>query len=120
MLGSPLAAHLNSPLLKALRADAVVPDHEIRHARVLRHCRAIRRCRETRNVVSLLISEGVVLRGKHETRRQTHDVPLEWARVRLVEVVDVEDNGTILPCEKAEVRQMGITAQLHNEPGVGH
>ena len=120
LLRSSLAAHLNSPLLKALRADAVVPDREIRHACVLRHRHAVRRRSEAGDVVGLLLGEGVVLSGEHEARGEPHDIPFKRTGIGLVEIIDVKDDRAILAGEHAEVRQVSIATQLHRQSGVGH
>ena len=48
-------------------------------------------------------------------RRQPEDVPFERARVGLVEVVDVEDEVALGGGVDAEVGEVGVAAELHQE-----
>ena len=57
--------------------------------------------------------------GDLDARGQALDVPLERAGKRLVEVVEVEDEVALGRREAAEVREMGVTAELHVEAGAG-
>src|SRR6185437_3162275 len=52
-----------------------------------------------------------------EARRQPFHVPLPRAGEGLVEIVDVEQHLPLRRAEQAEIRQVGITAQLHGDPG---
>ncbi len=55
--------------------------------------------------------------GHGEARRQSLHVPLERARMGLVEVVQAEHDVPIRTAEEPEVRQVRITAQLGVETG---
>ncbi len=55
----------------------------------------------------------VVAGRDDETRRQALDIPVERSGKRLVEVVEIEDQTPVGRCERAEVRQVGISAALH-------
>ena len=57
--------------------------------------------------------QAAVARGDLDARGQPLDVPLERARERLVEVVEVEDHPAVGPGERAEVAQVRVAAQLH-------
>ena len=67
--------------------------------------------------LALLLVEAAVAAGDGEAGGQPLHVPLERARKRLVEVVDAEHEPPIGRGERAEVRQMRITAQLHLQTG---
>ena len=54
-----------------------------------------------------------------EAGREPLDVPLPRTGQRLVEVVDVEQHPPLRGAEQAEVRQMGVAAQLHGDAGPG-
>ena len=45
------------------------------------------------------------------------DVPLPWARQRLVKVVDVEHERSLGAGELPEVADVGVAARLHPKPG---
>ena len=52
-----------------------------------------------------------------EARREPFHVPLERSGQRLVEVVEVEDERSLGRGEAADVREVGVAAQLHLEAG---
>ena len=54
-----------------------------------------------------------------EAGREPLDVPLPRTGQRLVEVVDVEQHPPLRGAEQAEVRQVGVAAQLHGDAGPG-
>ena len=54
-----------------------------------------------------------------EAGREPLDVPLPRTGQRLVEVVDVEQHPPLRGAEQAEVRQVGVAAQLHRDAGPG-
>ena len=68
----------------------------------------------------LLGVETAIAAGHGEARDESLDVPFERARQGLVEVVDAEHEPPIRRGERAEVREMRVTAELHVEPGPGH
>ena len=59
----------------------------------------------------------VVARGNEDADGQALDVPLPRTGQGLVEVVDVEDEAALGRCVEAEVREVGVAATLHIEPG---
>ena len=63
------------------------------------------------------LREAVVARRDREARREALDVVLERARQRLVEVVEVEQQLPLRRGERAEVRQVGVAAQLDLQAG---
>ena len=58
------------------------------------------------------VGEAPVAAGHLEAGRQALDVPLERSRQGLVEVVDVEVQAPLGGAEDAEVRQVGVAAEL--------
>ena len=61
----------------------------------------------------LLALEPVFAAGDREAGGEPLDVPLPWARQRLVEVVEVEDEAPVGRREGAEVGEVGVAAGLH-------
>ncbi len=68
-----------------------------------------------RRRTDLLALELVAPAGDGDAGDEPLEVPLEWPRRRLVEVVDIEDEAAVGSVEQTEVRQVGITAQLDPE-----
>ena len=66
---------------------------------------------------ALLLVEAAIAPGDGEARGEPLDVPLERAGERLVEVVEAEDELAVGRGEAAEVRQVGVAAELGVEPG---
>ena len=60
-----------------------------------------------------------VASGHSEARHEALQIPLKRPRQRLVEIVDVEHQPPVGRGERAKVRQVGVTAQLHAQPTVG-
>ena len=75
--------------------------------------------RSEHHLGSILATETVVAGGDLDARRQALDVPLERTGSGLVEVVDVEHHPSLGRTERAEVHQVGITAQLHVQTRTG-
>jgi hypothetical protein len=69
--------------------------------------------------VRLCLAEAVVARRDREARRHAGHVVLERARQRLVEVVQVEQQGPLGRREQTEVRQMSVAAELNHQAGPG-
>ncbi len=69
------------------------------------------------DLASHLGREAALPPGDREACGETLDVPLEWTRKRLVEVIDVEYQAPRRRGKPTEVRQVGIPAQLGAEPG---
>jgi hypothetical protein len=63
--------------------------------------------------------QAVVPAGDDDAGHQSLHVPLERPRVGLVEVVEVEHQTPIGRGEEAEVRQMGVAAELDGQVGGG-
>src|SRR5580693_9022873 len=61
--------------------------------------------------------EAAVTPHDLEARRQALHVPFPRSREGLVEIVDVEQHPPLGRAEQAEIRQMGVPAQLHGDPG---
>ena len=60
--------------------------------------------------------EAAVTAHDLEAGREPLHVPLPRAREGLVEIVDVEQHLPLRRAEQAEIRQVGVTAQLHGDP----
>ena len=67
--------------------------------------------------LALGVGEAPVAAGHLEAGRQALEVPLERAREGLVEVVDVEVHAPLGGAEDAEVRQVGVAAELGAQVG---
>ena len=63
-----------------------------------------------------LVGVAVVPARDLQARREAFDVPLPRPGQGLVEVVDVEHQPAFRGGEQAEVRQMGIPADLGDQP----
>ena len=99
--------------------EARVPDVEVSHRGELPHRLAVGADRGEDGVAGLLRGEVAVAPGDLKARREALDVPFPGAGKGLVEVVDVEHQAAIGGGEDAEVRQVGIAAELDLEPGLG-
>ncbi len=104
-------------LERSVDVEARVVHLEVRLAGELGHRRAVAGDRRAHSRRPFERCEAAVPAGDLETRRQALDVPLEWARRGLVEVVDVEHQAALRRAEDAEVREVRITAQLHPQAG---
>ena len=117
--GMLLVALALQPRLDLVDIEVVVPGLE--HARFggLQHPLPI--AARSGEVVrpALLVGEAAVASGDLHARDQPLDVPLERPGVRLVEVVDVEDEVALGAREQTEVRQVGIAAQLDDQSAAG-
>src|SRR5262245_60464875 len=89
-----------------------VPELEGAHGRELSHRLAVgaHRCRTDARPHPA--PETELACGDCEARHEALEIPLERARERLVEVVDAEYEPAIGSGEDAEVREVGITAEL--------
>ena len=94
-----------------------VPDVHRRHLRELGHGLPVGRHRRLRRRAHVGLGESVVAARDRKTRRHPLHVPLERPRQRLVEVVQVEQQAPFRGGEQAEVRQVGVAAQLGIEAG---
>jgi len=55
-----------------------------------------------------------------QTGGESFDIPLERPRVRLVKVVDIEEQISIWGCEASKVHQVGVAAELDVESTTRH
>ena len=94
-----------------------VPDVHGAHLREPGHRLSVCPYRGERHIVRLGLREAIVACRDREARGHAFDVVLERARQRLVEVVQIEKQGSFRRCEHAEVRQVGIAAELRDEAG---
>ncbi len=109
---------LNSAMDR-LDVQVRVPDVQEGLVRELAHRGAVAFGRGDSDLAAGLGGEPVVPCGHGQARGQPLDVPLERPGQGLVEVVDVEDQVALRRGERAEVRQVGIPAQLHPQPRRG-
>ncbi len=124
-LCGPLSCLLKVPRRRDLREigqDAIdveprVPDFEVAHRGEVTHRLAVgARCAEDHGP-DVLRREAAVAPGNG--RRQSLDVPLPRPKKGLVEVVQVPHEPPVGRGEDAEVREVGIAAQLNSEPRGG-
>ena len=106
-------------LHQLLFGQAGIPDVHRGHLRELGHRRPVGTHRGERPFARLGLAEAVVTRRDREARRHALHVVLERARQRLVEVVQVEQQGPLRRGEQPEVRQMSIAAELNHQAGPG-
>src|SRR4029077_17425873 len=96
----------------ALDVDPAVPDVQVPQSGELAHRRAIRPGHSGADLRAGLGVEAAGAAGNREAGDQTFDLPLEWSWKGLVEGVDCEDEPPVRRREDAEVRQVGISAEL--------
>ena len=89
------------------------------HLAELRHRLAIDPHRPHRGGPAVCLGEAIVAGGDREARRHALHVVFEGARKRLVEVVQVEEQLPLRRCERTEVREVRVAAELHVEPSSG-
>jgi hypothetical protein len=96
-----------------------VPDLEGPHPGARTHSSAVcRRCRPC-GLIALFGREATLASGDHHARCQAFDIPLEWRRQRLIEVVDIEDEPALGRGEDAEVQHVRIATRLYPQPADG-
>ena len=100
-----------------LDVEARVPAVEHAHRRKSPHRAAIGGRRREVDVAPCPAVESPLAPGHREARGQALEIPLERAGKRLVEVVHPEHEAPIGRCEDAEVRQVGVAAELRLQPG---
>ena len=111
-----LTARLAARHVEQLVGDDVrVPDVELVHLGVGRHVLAVGAHGGQGGLAGHVLAQAVVAAGQHEARRQALEVPLERSRQRLVEVVDVEQQLALGRAVQAEVREVGVAAELHGQ-----
>ena len=64
--------------------------------------------------------ESTIACRDHEARGEALHIPFEGAGQCLVEVVEIEHQSPLRRAEHAEVREVGVTAELHRQPGMRH
>ncbi len=99
--------------------DPGVPDREVPLGGETVHRLLVAASSRHGDLAALSHRQPVGPPGHDEARREALDVPLPRPRAGLVEVVDVEEQVAFRGGEHAEVRQVGVAAQLRVEAGVG-
>ena len=99
--------------------EARVEDVEVGLGREVGHRRAVGADARRHDRVAVGIGVAAVASRHLEARRQALDVPLERPGQGLVEVVDVEHQLALGAREDAEVREVGVTAELDAQVGRG-
>ena len=100
--------------------DARVPEVEVAHPGVAGHRLPVGASDGEVDRLSLLVVEAAVATGDGEARGEPLHVPLERAGMRLVEVVDAEDEPPVGRGERPEVRQVRIAAELTRQTRPRH
>lgn len=103
---------------QAVGVDPLVPDGEFTLAGQAAEGRTVRGCRLQRGAVGLRVAVAVLAVEATATLAARRFVPLERARERLVEVVEVEEEGTFRGGVQAEVEEVRVAAELDGEAGV--
>ena len=122
-LAALLRGQVPAPLLQPrLDVEAGVEDVQIAAVGEASHRVSVRRHPRHADPAALLAAEAPVAARDGQAGHQPLDVPLPRTGQRLVEVVDVEDHSPFRRGVHAEVRQVGVTAQLgaqarHRCPG---
>ena len=100
--------------------DLCVPDVEEPGLGVLRDPRAVPVERGTHRPVRFLRIRHPGVASQHlQARNHPHQIPLERARKRLVEVTEVERELPLRRGPQPEVEDMSVTAQLHGQTARG-
>ena len=99
--------------------DRGVPDVEQAHPGVAGHPLAVAGDRPHRGGADHVRAEAVRAPGDDDARRHPLDVPLPRPGKRLVEVVGVEDEGSLGRCEEPEVADVRVAARLDEDVGAG-
>ena len=97
--------------------EARVPDVHGVHRRELGQGLVVGGHRRQRHLTLLSLGEAVVARRDGEARGHASDVVLERPGQRLVEVVEVEEQGPLGRCEDAEVGEVRVAAELGHQAG---
>ena len=95
--------------------ESRVPDVEMSHRGERPHRLAVRPHGGDDRGSPFIPAEVPVAAGDLEARGQSLHIPLERPAVRLVEVVEIEDERPLGRSEDSEVREMRVTAQLDVE-----
>jgi hypothetical protein len=97
---------------------AVVPDVEFRHRRVLAHAPGVGLYASGYRGRRPGRLDPALPRGHYQAGGETLDIPLKRAGQGFVEVTQVERQIPLRRGPQAEVKDMGIAAQLHHQPAV--
>jgi hypothetical protein len=97
--------------------DAGVPDVEVPHLGELLHLLPVRANGAEHGFASLIVGEVPLAPGDLDARGEALEIPLEWPRQRLVEVVQVEHEVALRRCEAAEVEEVSVARELDDEIG---
>ena len=107
---------LLDPCHEVVDVDPRVPEVEVAHRGEGPDALPVRPDDLAVDLGPLLVVEAAVAAGDREARDESLHVPLERAGERLVEVVEAEDHPPVGRREAAEVRQVGVAAELGVEP----
>ena len=97
----------------------VVPDIQLGQRRVPAHALAVGLNTGGHCGISLRRVDPVLPRCYHETGGEALDVPLERAGEGFIEVTQVERQVPLRCSPEAEVQDVRIAAELHDQPAVG-
>nr|WP_231907587.1 hypothetical protein [Oerskovia enterophila] len=103
------------PFDDLVAAELHVPQVEVAQVGERAESLAVPARRGERDPLALLAGHAAVASRDLEARDEPLEVPLEGAAVRLVEVVDVEDQRALGGCEPAEVREVRVAAELDGQ-----
>jgi hypothetical protein len=96
-----------------IHVDAAVPDVDPGLPRQLRHLLAVGPGTVAGHFLLPCLGKVERLGSDHQAAHQPLEIPLERTAHRLVEVVDVEQQGPLRRGLEAEVEQVGVAAELH-------
>jgi hypothetical protein len=99
--------------------ESRIPNLEVTHGRELPHCPAVGAQGAQHDPHALGVAEVPLASCDLEACGETLHIPFEWARARLVEVVEVEDEITLGGGKGAEVQQVRVPRELHPRAGSG-
>ena len=108
---------LRGRLVEPVHVEPVVGPHQQRLIRQERHLVAVRRHTRHNGGRAVLLRGGVLPAGDPDARDESAQVPLPGARVRLVEVVQVDDQLALGRGVEAEVAQVRVPADDRRNPG---
>ncbi len=102
---------------RIVEVQTPVPEVQVPDLGELGHLRAVAPHSSGDGLLALALAEPVVAACDLEARGQALDVPLPGPAGGLVEVVAVEHEGAVGGSERAEVREVGVAAELGHHPG---
>ena len=109
---------LGSISLEGPDVEALVPDVDRAHRGEAAHLAPVLARGLGHRPAPVALVEAEIPPADREARHEPLHVPLEWARMGLVEVVDVEDQPSVGGCEDAEVGEVRIATELNVQIGV--